>query len=45
MIIKTPGQIVLSRAVPNYSGWDTEGEAEEAERQGQEVYWEEGAQP
>jgi endonuclease YncB( thermonuclease family) len=45
MIIKTPGQIVLSRAVPNYSGWDTEGEAEEADRQGQEVYWEEGAQP
>jgi len=44
MIIKSPGQIVLSRAVPNYSGWNTEGEAQEAERQGQELYREEGAE-
>lgn len=41
MQIMTPGQIMVSKAVPNYSGWDTEGETEQAESRGQEVYWDE----
>jgi len=37
IVINLPGQVVGSKLVPNYSGWDTEGEAEKAEIEAERI--------
>ncbi|RLB53295.1 MAG: hypothetical protein DRI34_13625 [Deltaproteobacteria bacterium] len=41
IVVNTPGQITVSKMVPNYSGWDTEGEVERAEVEAERQHWRE----